>query len=94
MAQPWDRLPGESAKAFAAFFQYRNLGSRRSPNGPWSGLDEVEAYDIVRIKMVFDDRVDNTLVAVVSVRMRPICVLFGSCLRPICVLIGRPRSGE
>jgi hypothetical protein len=30
MAEPWDRLPGESAKAYAAFGLYRELGPRRS----------------------------------------------------------------
>jgi bacteriocin-like protein len=30
MALPWDRLPGESSKAYAAFCIYRDLGPRRS----------------------------------------------------------------
>ena len=32
MATPWDRLPGESSKAYRAFCLYRDLGSRRSLN--------------------------------------------------------------
>lgn len=30
MAAPWDQLPGESSKAYAAFAIYRDLGPRRS----------------------------------------------------------------
>jgi len=30
MAAPWDRWPGESAKAYAAFCLFRDLGPRRS----------------------------------------------------------------
>jgi hypothetical protein len=32
MPTPWDRLPGESAKAYRAFGLYRDLGARRSLN--------------------------------------------------------------
>jgi hypothetical protein len=30
MVAPWEQLPGESSKAYAAFCLYQNLGSRRS----------------------------------------------------------------